>query len=82
MFNGEVVQGVENWCPAKVEPKGAPCAGGNDYLLVLIHADFATTLAHFLKNGAAYVLLFVKLCVVCGDISRLFILSRVFEPLA
>ena len=81
LFNGEVVQGVENWCSAKVEPKGAPCAGGNGYLHVLIHADFAATLAQFFKNGTAYVLLFMKCYLKCRDVIGLLIFRRVLKTL-
>ena len=78
LFNGEVIQGVENGRAAKVELKGAPCAGGNGYLLALIHADLAA-LAHFLEDSATYVLLFVKLCIVCSYVFRFFILIRLIE---
>ena len=79
LFNGEVAQGIENGCAAKVELKSAPCVGGNGYLLALIHADIATMFAHFLKNGEAYVLFFVELYIVCANIFRLFVLTRIFK---
>ena len=78
LFNGEIVQRVENGCAAKIELEAAPRAGGNSYLLVLIHTDSATALTHFLKNGAADVLLSTKLCPVCGEAAVVVIRDLVF----
>ena len=78
LFNGEIVQGIENECAAEVELEAAPWTGGNGYFLVLLHTDSAAPLVHFLKNGAAYILLSTKQCPVCGEVAVVVIWDLVF----
>jgi len=78
LFNGEIIQGIENECAAEVELEAAPRAGGDGHLTLLAFCKGAATFAHFLKNGAAYVLLFTKLCLVCGEVTVVVIRDLVF----
>ena len=78
-LNCEVIEGIENWCSAEIELEVAPCTWARNYFSLFIFGEGAATFAHFNKNGTAYILFFVELCIVCGDILKVFKATRFFK---
>ena len=72
-----MIEGVENGCSAEVEFEFAPCTPARNHIPLFVFGESATALAHFNKNGTAYVLFFVELCIVRGDILKIFKDARV-----
>ena len=78
-FNRELAKRVENWCSAEIEIETTPCTRRNGNFAISGWFHDATTLAHLNEDSAPYVLFFVELCIICGDIFRFFIFIRVYE---
>ena len=79
-LNREATERIENGSSAEIEIKVTPDSwNGFDYFVLLIHGEGTTALAHLNEDSAAYVLFFVELCIVCANIFRLFVLTRIFK---
>ena len=78
-LNRDFVERIENGRSAEIEIKVTPGSSGLEYVALLIPREGATALAHLNEDSAAYVLLFVELCIVCGDIFRRFIILTIWE---
>ena len=81
-FNCEVVQGVENWCPAEIKIKITPYASGARRYGFFVFIENAAALTHCNKNSPTYIFLLMKLRIVCNDVFRFFVLIRIFEAFA
>ena len=81
-LNRDVVEGIENGSSAEIEIKVTPDSwNGFDYFTLTILGEGTTALAHLDEDSATYVLFFVELCIVCGDVLRFFVFIRIFETL-
>ena len=77
-FNREVAKRIENQCSAEIKIEVAPWARSNRIFGLHTFRNGTTTLAHFGKNSSTYILFFTKLCIVCSDFFRIFIIIRIF----
>ena len=81
-LNREGTERIENGSSAEIEIKVTPDSwNGFDYFTLIILGEDTTALAHLDEDSAAYVLFFVELCIVCGDVFRFFVFIRIFETL-
>ena len=81
-LNREAPERIENGSSAEIEIKVTPDFwNGFDYFTLIILSEGTTALAHLNKDSAAYILFFVELCIVCGDVFRFFVFIRIFETL-
>ena len=79
-LNCDGVERVENGGSTEIKLKVTPHPWESiDYLANPIPSEGTTALAHLNEDSAAYVLFFVELCIVRGDIFRLFVFIRIFE---
>ena len=80
-LNREATERIENGSSAEIEIKVTPDSLDSIDCHALLFDDVATALAHLNEDSATYVLFFVELCIVCGDVFRLFVFTRIFETL-
>ena len=81
-LNRDGVERIENGSSAEIEIKVTPDSwNGFYYCTLIILGEDTTALAHLDEDSAAYVLFFVELCIVCGDVFRFFVFIRIFETL-
>ena len=81
-LNREAIERIENGRSTEIEIKVTPDSwNGFDYFTLIILGEGTTALAHLDEDSAAYVLFFVELCIVCGDVFRFFVFTRIFETL-
>ena len=77
-----MIEGVENGRSAEVEVEFAPCTPARNHIPLFVFGESAAAFAHFNKNGTAYVLFFVELCIVRGDILKIVKGARFFNTFA